>query len=68
MGTVEKIDDHTYRFSADVYDASEMIPWIRTFICRITEMHFSNRILENRFKADLEAMYKMYDIGEEGNE
>ena len=68
VGTVEKIDDHTYRFSADVYDASEMIPWIRTFICRITEMHFSNRILENRFKADLEVMYKMYDIGEEGNE
>ena len=65
IGTVEKLDEHTYRFSADVYDASEMIPWIRTFICRITEMHFSNRTLENRFKADLEAMYKMYGIGEE---
>ena len=64
IGTVEKIDDHTYRFSADVYDVSEMVPWIRTFICRITEMHFSNRTLENQFKADLEAMYRMYDVGE----
>ena len=67
IGTVEKIDDHTYRFSADVYDVSEMVPWIRTFICRITEMHFSSRALEKQFKADLEAMYKMYGIGEEAS-
>ena len=66
IGTVEKLDEHTYRFSADVYDVSEMVPWIRTFICRITEMHFSSRTLENQFKSDLEAMYKMYGIGEEG--
>ena len=33
VGSIEKIDDHTYRFTADVYDVSEMIPWIRTFIC-----------------------------------
>ena len=65
VGTVEKIDDHTYRFTADVYDTSEMIPWIRTFICRITQMNFSNRTVENRFKMDLETMYWMYDIGGE---
>jgi len=68
IGTIEKLDEHTYRFSADVYDASEMIPWIRTFICRITEIHFSSRTLENQFKADLEAMYRMYGIGEEASE
>lgn len=68
IGTVEKIDDNTYRFSADVYDVSEMIPWIRTFICRIAEIHFTNRTLEEQFKSDLEAMYKMYGIGEEATE
>ena len=68
IGTVEKIDDNTYRFTADVYDVSEMVPWIRTFICRITEMHFTNRTLENQFKSDLETMYKMYGIGEEATE
>ncbi len=62
VGTVERLDDHTYRFSADVYDASELIPWIRTFICRIVQMNFSNRTLENKFKKDLEAMYHMYGI------
>lgn len=62
-GTVEKIDDHTSRFSADVFDASELIPWIRTFICRITEYSFSNKALESRFQEDLEEMYRLYGIG-----
>ena len=30
-GIVEKIDKNTSRFYADIYDVSEMIPWIRTF-------------------------------------
>lgn len=65
IGTVEKLDEHTYRFSADVYDTSEMIPWIRTFICRLVKMNFSNRTIENQFKKDLEAMYRMYGIRQE---
>ena len=65
IGTVEKLDEHTYRFSTDVYDTSEMIPWIRTFICRIVKMNFSNRTVENQFKKDLEAMYRMYGIRKE---
>lgn len=64
IGTIKKIDEHTYRFTADVYDTSETIPWIRTFICRITELHFSNRTLENQFKNDIEKMYRMYGIEE----
>ena len=68
IGTVEKVNDRLYRFSADVYETSEMIPWIRTFICRIQKLNFSNRTLENQFKRDLDAMYRMYGIGEEGEE
>ena len=68
VGTVEKLDENTYRFSAEVYDSSEMIPWIRTFICRIVKMNFSNRSVENQFKKDLEAMYWMYDVKEEVSE
>lgn len=64
VGQIEKIDNNTYRFTADVYDTSEMTPWIRTFICRITELHFSNRTVENRFKRDIEEMYRMYGITE----
>ena len=59
------LDEHTYRFSADVYDASELIPWMRTFICRIVDMKMSNRELEKKFKRDIEEMYSIYKIGEE---
>ncbi len=62
IGTVEKLDDHHYRFSADVYDTGELIPWIRTFICRITRLNFDNRTVENRFKQDMEEMYRMYGV------
>lgn len=67
-GSVEKIDDNHYRFSADVYDVTEMIPWIRTFISRITQLNFSNRTAENRFKNDIKEMYRMYGIDGGENE
>ena len=68
VGTVEKLDEHTYRFSADVFDAEELVPWIRTFICRITELNFSNPRLKSKFKRDLKKMYQMYGVGEEESE
>ena len=63
IGRVEEIDKGTYRFSADVYDTTEMIPWIRTFICRIVSLDFSNKAAERQFRADVESMYSMYGIG-----
>ncbi|MCH5198222.1 MAG: WYL domain-containing protein [Oscillospiraceae bacterium] len=66
VGQIQKLDDNTYSFSADVYDSSEMIPWIRTFICRITELHFSNRAVEKQFKRDIKEMYCLYGIEEAG--
>ena len=62
IGRVEKLNDRTYRFSAEVYDTWEMVPWIRTFISRIESMNFSNRTVENRFKDDIREMYRMYGI------
>lgn len=61
-GRVEQVDEMHYRYVADVYDTTEMIPWIRTFISRITKMNFSDRTVENRFKANIQAMYRMYGI------
>ena len=66
VGKVEKIGENTYRFSAEVYGASELIPWIRSFICRITEIHFSDPRLEARFKNDLKEMYRLYGMETEG--
>ena len=61
-GTVEMIDEHHYRYTADVFDTNEMLPWIRTYISRITRMNFSNRTAENRFKDDIREMYRIYGI------
>lgn len=61
-GQVERVDDHTSRFSADVYDAGELVPWIRTFICRIVDIHFSNQELEAQFKKDIDTMYRLYGL------
>ncbi len=61
-GRVERVDETHYRYVAEVYDTTEMIPWIRTFLSRITKMNFSNRTAENQFKADIEEMYRMYGI------
>ena len=65
-GTVERLDEHTSRFSADVYDASEMVPWVRTFLCRITSVSFSDPALQKRFLDDIHEMYRMYGL--EGGE
>ncbi len=62
-GRVEVIDRNTYRFSADVYDTGEMIPWIRTFLSRIIEIRMDDKALEESFKRDLRRMYELYEIG-----
>lgn len=62
IGFVDKTGERTYRFTADVFDSAELIPWIRTFICRIDSLHISDRATEDQFKEDLEEMYRMYKI------
>ncbi|MBQ7201589.1 MAG: WYL domain-containing protein, partial [Eubacterium sp.] len=61
-GKVERIDDNTCRFSADVFDSMELVPWIRTFICRIVDIRFSDERIEKKFKDDIRAMYEMYGL------
>ena len=61
-GTVEQIGEGLSRFSADVYDSSELIPWIRTFIGRLTEVRFSNELLQKQFEDDLSALYSYYGV------
>lgn len=66
-GTVTQIDRNTYIYEKEVFDANEMLPWIRTFIGRIIDFTSSSRQLEQRFHHDLQAMYQMYGIAPESN-
>ncbi|MCQ2385850.1 MAG: WYL domain-containing protein, partial [Clostridia bacterium] len=67
-GFVKKIGSNAVRFSADVFDASELIPWIRSFLCRITDVYFSDAETEKLFRDDVYAMYSMYGIEEGGDD
>ncbi len=59
-GSVEQVDGETWKFTTDVYDASEMMPWIRTFIGRIVKLECSNAFMTRLFREDLEKMRRMY--------
>lgn len=64
-GRIEIIDDYTCKFVADVYDASEMLPWLRTFIGRIVDLQCSNAFVVKCFYEDLDRMNAMYGGGED---
>ena len=59
-GRVDSVGDGKYVFAADVFDASEMMPWIRTFIGRIVDLKCTDETVVRRFYEELEAMREMY--------
>lgn len=59
-GTVRQVDETHWRFSVDVYDTMELLPWIRTFTGRITDFKADNKQVCSRFFDDLEAMSALY--------
>ncbi|MBQ1376827.1 MAG: WYL domain-containing protein, partial [Lachnospiraceae bacterium] len=61
-GTVSEVSPGCWKFEADVSDAMEMMPWIRTFIGRIISLKCSDPEVEERFRTDLERMSRMYDL------
>lgn len=67
-GTVRQLDAEHYRFSAAVYDARELLPWIRTFIGRITAFSCSNEEIERIFYDDLDqtAAYYLQEVQADG--
>lgn len=59
-GTVECVDENTYRYRAEVYDVMEMVPWIRTFIGRIVSLESSDPALKERLNADIYKLCAVY--------
>lgn len=59
-GSVEALDGHDYRFTADVYDAGELLTWARTFLGRVVSFRSDNIFAEQRFYEDIEQMRAMY--------
>lgn len=59
-GTIRRAAPDTFTYETDVFDANEMLPWIRTFIGRITAIESDCPRLKHLFQRDFSAMYKMY--------
>ena len=59
-GQVEQLDDRHWRYTARVYDALEMLPWIRTFIGRIVALKCDDARVTQRFYQDMAALARMY--------
>ncbi len=65
-GRVTRLDANTWLFQAEVEDAKEMLPWLRTFLGRIESLSCSNAYVQNTFQADLDQLNRMYGLtGEE---
>ena len=64
-GTITHLEDQLYRFAADVCCATEMLPWIRTFIGRISSLRCDNRYVEEIFYEDLKSMERIYGMDED---
>mgnify|MGYP002624976729 CR=1 FL=1 len=59
-GSVEQLDDTHWRFTADVYEAFEMLPWLRTFTGRVTDLQCTDKRVLTRFWKDFDEMAQVY--------
>lgn len=59
-GRIERLGPNTCRYVTDVYDARELLPWIRTFTGRIVDLKCTDPAIEEQFYADLREIIKLY--------
>lgn len=65
-GIVQKLDTEHYRFTANVQDSGEMLPWLRNFIGYIDSFTSSNKEVEATFWQDVQNIYVMYGLERSG--
>ncbi len=63
-GTVTLLNDKNAQFDADIYDPQEIIPWVRTFICRITFFDCTDKYVARLFYDDIRKMNRLYKVEE----
>jgi hypothetical protein len=61
-GTLEKLAENIFMYTKEVFDSTDISPWIKTFIGRITALEGTHEFLVNRFYSDMERMADMYGI------
>lgn len=59
-GVIERIGENTFRYTAQVFDTNEMLPWIKSFIGRILSLEGTNEVIINKFYRDIIRMKNLY--------
>lgn len=62
-GIIKQLTNDKWEYKIEVYDALEMLPWIRTFIGRITSLESTNEDVCRKFYRDFESVYRFYHGG-----
>lgn len=65
-GRVEELEGGLMRFTAELCDPAEILPWVRTFIGRITAFECENDFVTHRFRDDLAELGDYYGQPAEG--
>lgn len=64
FGTVERISENIYTYTADVFDPNEVMHWAKTFIGRIIKVEGGSEKIRKKFYKDIDRMHRMYTEGE----
>ncbi len=59
-GQVEQVDETHWRFTAEVWDALELLPWLRTFTGRVSALSCTDERVTQRFWEDFDALAELY--------
>lgn len=59
-GTLTRLGKDTFLYEKDVFDANEILPWIRTFTGRILSIECTSQKIKSLFQSDMQKMYELY--------
>src|SRR5699024_922313 len=57
-GEIKQIGNESYLYQISIYDPSEMIPWVKSFIGRIESFQCNDKQVEARFYKDVSTLMK----------
>lgn len=59
-GEIQHLEKDTYLYTRELYDASEMMAWVKSFTGRIISLECTNKEVAEYFYRDMERMAAMY--------
>jgi hypothetical protein len=64
-GTLEKVAPNTFLYTKEMFDSTDISPWLKTFTGRIIALEGTHEFLVNRFFGDMKRMAEMYGVKSE---